>query len=266
MEAVAADAADAAPPGSAVPVAAAASSSADVAEDLRAIDLSGEGLESMDADQLQTCDPSRLECVRSLSPHTCATSLWALACVLLRTGCMPAARRSLLLMHNRIVTMGGELRRFLRLERLSLRANRIKAISGLEMCASLQELELYENQLTSLHGLEGLRSLTTLDASFNQICEIDGLAGLHALTSLYLANNKIEKIGGLDGLASLRLLELGSNAIRLVENLASVPSLTVREREQPKPSPYSPLHPFTPPIHTSHVHRSCTSVATRSAL
>ena len=125
--------------------------------------------------------------------------------------------------------MGGELRRFLRLERLSLRANRIKAISGLEMCASLQELELYENQLTSLHGLEGLRSLTTLDASFNQICEIDGLASLHALTSLYLANNKIEKIGGLDGLASLRLLELGSNAIRLVENLASVPSLTVRE-------------------------------------
>ena len=63
----AADAADAAPPGSAVPVAAAASSSADVAEDLRAIDLSGEGLESMDAEQLRTCDPSRLECVRSLS-------------------------------------------------------------------------------------------------------------------------------------------------------------------------------------------------------
>ena len=178
------------------------------------------------------CGPATLlassACALSLSAYVCHFPVGVGLCA--PTYWMHAtARRSLLLMHNRIVTMGGELRRFLRLERLSLRANRIKAISGLEMCASLQELELYENQLTSLHGLEGLRSLTTLDASFNQICEIDGLASLHALTSLYLANNKIEQIGGLDGLASLRLLELGSNAIRLVENLASVPSLTVRE-------------------------------------
>ena len=43
----------------------------------------------------------------------------------------------------------------LRLEKLNLRANRIREIQGLQNCVHLRELELYENQRPSSAALAG---------------------------------------------------------------------------------------------------------------
>ena len=130
----------------------------------------------------------------------------------------------LTLMHCRLQQIDSLLP-LTRLEKLNLRANRIREVQGLQNCVQLCELELYENQLTQLSGLDGLARLELLDVSFNELTRIDGIQELAALRELYLANNKIGAIEGLHGLPALRLLELGSNRLRAIQQLEHLSSL-----------------------------------------
>lgn len=151
------------------------------------------------------------------------------------------------------------------LKKLTIIANCVERIEGLETLRNLEHLELYQNRLKTIENLECLPNLRVLDLSFNSIRSVDylneKLPFAKGLTKLYLSNNKIVEIpqGTLEHFPNLELLELGANRLReipaCVRKLSNLRELWLgknkirtMELEQPAESSSSelgkPLLPF----------------------
>lgn len=148
------------------------------------------------------------------------------------------------------------LKRFSKLERLSLRQNEIAKISPHDIGAlpSLVDIDLYDNALDKTYGdvlkgcpnleyvviVRALSMLTlyrSLDFSFNSIRHISHLSHLAKLHTLYLVQNKISRVrpGDLDvplG-SNLKSLELGGNRLRvsIISEQISMFNITIQTLE-----------------------------------
>lgn len=115
------------------------------------------------------------------------------------------------------------------LERLDLRQNQIKHMSGKELSHvhNLKELDLYDNSIEHISGLENLLELEyvttltrrSLDLSFNNIRHISRISHLPKLETVYFVQNKIARVRPSDFQPPLTHclvnLELGGNRLRV---------------------------------------------------
>lgn len=76
---------------------------------------------------------------------------------------------------------------------LSIQANNLKKIEGLEELENLEELYLSHNHLSKIEGLEKNKKLTILDITSNNITKLENLKHLLFLTDLWASFNKIDQ-------------------------------------------------------------------------
>ncbi|XP_039096685.1 leucine-rich repeat-containing protein 9 [Hyaena hyaena] len=96
---------------------------------------------------------------------------------------------------------------------LTIVAQDIKEISGLETCLQLKELWIAECCIEKIGGLQECRNLEKLYLYFNKISKIENLEKLLRLEVLWLNHNTIKNIEGLQTLKNLNDLNLAGNLI-----------------------------------------------------
>ena len=109
---------------------------------------------------------------------------------------------------------------------LSLPAEGIVDLTGLEYFLNLKRLELGDNQISDLSPLAHFRDLTELRLNDNRIADMSPLAGLTSLTTLWLEGNQIGDVSSLVSLTNLTELWLNDNQIIDIEPLADLTGLT----------------------------------------
>ncbi|XP_070105925.1 leucine-rich repeat-containing protein 9 isoform X5 [Equus caballus] len=102
---------------------------------------------------------------------------------------------------------------FPNLTSLTIVAQDIKEISGLETCLQLKELWIAECCLEKIGGLQECRNLEKLYLYYNKISKIENLEKLFRLEVLWLNHNTIKNIEGLQTLKNLNDLNLAGNLI-----------------------------------------------------
>ncbi|XP_075387944.1 leucine-rich repeat-containing protein 9 [Tenrec ecaudatus] len=102
---------------------------------------------------------------------------------------------------------------FCNLTSLTIIAQDIKEISGLETCVLLKELWIAECFIEKIQGLQGCRNLEKLYLYYNKISQIENLEKLVRLEVLWLNHNAIKSIEGLQTLKNLKDLNLAGNQI-----------------------------------------------------
>ncbi|XP_006891882.1 PREDICTED: leucine-rich repeat-containing protein 9-like [Elephantulus edwardii] len=102
---------------------------------------------------------------------------------------------------------------FPNLTSLTIIAQDIKEISGLETCLVLKELWIAECFIEKIQGLQRCRSLEKLYLYYNKISKIQNLERLIRLEVLWLNHNAIKKIEGLHALKNLIDLNIAGNLI-----------------------------------------------------
>ncbi|XP_060030856.1 leucine-rich repeat-containing protein 9 isoform X2 [Erinaceus europaeus] len=102
---------------------------------------------------------------------------------------------------------------FPNLTSLTIVAQEIKEISGLETCLQLKELWIAECCLQKIEGLQECRNLEKLYLYYNKISKIENLEKLFRLKVLWLNHNIIKNIEGLQTLKNLNDLNLAGNLI-----------------------------------------------------
>nr|XP_060475936.1 leucine-rich repeat-containing protein 9 isoform X3 [Panthera onca] len=102
---------------------------------------------------------------------------------------------------------------FPNLTSLTIVAQDIKEISGLETCLQLKELWIAECCIEKIGGLQECRNLEKLYLYFNKISKIENLEKLFSLEVLWLNHNTIKNIEGLQTLKNLNDLNLAGNLI-----------------------------------------------------
>ncbi|XP_019307191.2 leucine-rich repeat-containing protein 9 isoform X5 [Panthera pardus] len=102
---------------------------------------------------------------------------------------------------------------FPNLTSLTIVAQDIKEISGLETCLQLKELWIAECCIEKIGGLQECRNLEKLYLYFNKISKIENLEKLFRLEVLWLNHNTIKNIEGLQTLKNLNDLNLAGNLI-----------------------------------------------------
>ncbi|MBN1766692.1 MAG: leucine-rich repeat protein [Sedimentisphaerales bacterium] len=110
---------------------------------------------------------------------------------------------------------------------LSLHANKLTKIAGLENLADLRILHLNDNRIRRIENLDRLKHLRVLDLRSNRIDKLENLEALTDLRHLYLDHNRISKIENLDTLTRLTVLEVYDNQIQKLENLSGCTQLRV---------------------------------------
>ena len=105
---------------------------------------------------------------------------------------------------------------FTNLREISIIAQDITRIEGLEFCVTLEILWVCECKLSYIGGLDQLTALRKLFLYSNNIKKISGLSNLTKLDTLWLCENDIYQIEGLDNLLELRYLNLASNKISII--------------------------------------------------
>lgn len=78
------------------------------------------------------------------------------------------------------------------LRTLSIQANRITSLNGLEALPQLEELYISDNLLTSLEPLSGTPNLTILDVQNNPIASLKGVGHLKKLENFWASGCKLE--------------------------------------------------------------------------
>uniref|UniRef100_A0A8D1N4I3 U2A'/phosphoprotein 32 family A C-terminal domain-containing protein n=1 Tax=Sus scrofa TaxID=9823 RepID=A0A8D1N4I3_PIG len=102
---------------------------------------------------------------------------------------------------------------FPNLTSLTIVAQDIKEISGLETCLQLKELWIAECCIEKIGGLQECRNLEKLYLYYNKISKIENLEKLFRLEVLWLNHNAIKNIEGLQTLKNLSDLNLAGNLI-----------------------------------------------------
>ncbi|XP_008066255.1 leucine-rich repeat-containing protein 9, partial [Carlito syrichta] len=102
---------------------------------------------------------------------------------------------------------------FPNLASLTIVAQDIKEISGLETCFQLKELWIAECCIEKIGGLQECRNLEKLYLYYNKISKIENLEKLTKLEVLWLNHNTIKNIEGLQTLKNLNDLNLAGNLI-----------------------------------------------------
>ncbi|KAM4853660.1 leucine-rich repeat-containing protein 9 isoform 3-T5 [Thomomys bottae] len=105
---------------------------------------------------------------------------------------------------------------FPNLTSLTIVAQDIKEISGLETCSRLKELWIAECCIEKIEGLQGCRNLEKLYLYYNKISRIENLEKLMKLEILWLNHNAIKNIEGLYFLKNLSDLNLAGNLISTI--------------------------------------------------
>ncbi|XP_054953627.1 leucine-rich repeat-containing protein 9 isoform X2 [Pan paniscus] len=105
---------------------------------------------------------------------------------------------------------------FPNLTSLTIVAQDIKEISGLEPCLQLKELWIAECCIEKIEGLQECRNLEKLYLYFNNISKIENLDKLIKLKVLWLNHNTIKNIEGLQTLKNLKDLNLAGNLINSI--------------------------------------------------
>nr|XP_054303549.1 leucine-rich repeat-containing protein 9 isoform X3 [Pongo pygmaeus] len=105
---------------------------------------------------------------------------------------------------------------FPNLTSLTIVAQDIKEISGLEPCLQLKELWIAECCIEKIEGLQECRNLEKLYLYFNKISKIENLEKLIKLKVLWLNHNTIKNIEGLQTLKNLKDLNLAGNLINSI--------------------------------------------------
>nr|XP_021524464.1 leucine-rich repeat-containing protein 9 [Aotus nancymaae] len=105
---------------------------------------------------------------------------------------------------------------FPNLTSLTIVAQDIKEISGLETCLQLEELWIAECYIEKIEGLQECRNLEKLYLYFNKISKIENLEKLIKLKVLWLNHNTIKNIEGLQTLKNLKDLNLAGNLINSI--------------------------------------------------
>ncbi|XP_037596403.1 leucine-rich repeat-containing protein 9 [Cebus imitator] len=105
---------------------------------------------------------------------------------------------------------------FPNLTSLTIVAQDIKEISGLETCLQLKELWIAECCIEKIEGLQECRNLEKLYLYFNKISKIENLEKLIKLKILWLNHNTIKNIEGLQTLKNLKDLNLAGNLINSI--------------------------------------------------
>ncbi|XP_056666815.1 leucine-rich repeat-containing protein 9 isoform X1 [Monodelphis domestica] len=102
---------------------------------------------------------------------------------------------------------------FPNLTSLTVVAQNISRISGLESCLLLKELWIAECHLTKIEGLQECKNLEKLFLYYNKITKIENLELLTKLEVIWLNHNGIRAIEGLQTLKNLKDLNLAGNSI-----------------------------------------------------
>nr|XP_048271833.1 leucine-rich repeat-containing protein 9 isoform X2 [Myodes glareolus] len=102
---------------------------------------------------------------------------------------------------------------FPNLTSLTIVAQDIREISGLETCLQLKELWIAECYIEKIEGLQECRNLEKLYLYYNKISKIQNLEKLIRLEVLWLNHNMIRTIEGLETLKNLNDLNLAGNLI-----------------------------------------------------
>ncbi|XP_031524988.1 leucine-rich repeat-containing protein 9 isoform X2 [Papio anubis] len=105
---------------------------------------------------------------------------------------------------------------FPNLTSLTIVAQDIKEIAGLEPCLQLKELWIAECCIEKIEGLQECRNLEKLYLYFNKISKIENLEKLIKLKVLWLNHNSIKIIEGLQTLKNLKDLNLAGNLINSI--------------------------------------------------
>uniref|UniRef100_A0A8C5Z0C2 Leucine rich repeat containing 9 n=1 Tax=Marmota marmota marmota TaxID=9994 RepID=A0A8C5Z0C2_MARMA len=105
---------------------------------------------------------------------------------------------------------------FPNLTSLTIVAQDIKEISGLETCVLLKELWIAECCIEKIGGLQECRNLEKLYLYYNKISKIENLDKLIKLQVLWLNHNMIKNIEGLQTLKNLNDLNLAGNLISII--------------------------------------------------
>lgn len=75
---------------------------------------------------------------------------------------------------------------------LTIQANFIEEISGLEELPQLEQIYFQQNKIKKISGLQNLKNLEILDLALNEITEISGLESQsETLDELWINDNKI---------------------------------------------------------------------------
>ena len=74
---------------------------------------------------------------------------------------------------------------------LTLQANKLDKIQGLDTLVNLKELYLSQNFIEKIENLDKLVNLEILDLAFNKISKLENIEKLTQLTDLWLNNNNI---------------------------------------------------------------------------
>lgn len=110
------------------------------------------------------------------------------------------------------------------LKYLTLNAQRLHKINGIESLQNLKQLELCYNQITDIYPITALASLETLNLSINYISNIDSIRNLKLLKNLDLSYNHLENIQGISVL-NLNNLNLEGNNISNIDPINNIKSL-----------------------------------------
>ncbi|XP_073923962.1 leucine-rich repeat-containing protein 9 isoform X1 [Castor canadensis] len=105
---------------------------------------------------------------------------------------------------------------FPNLTNLTIVAQDIKEISGLETCLQLKELWIAECCIEKIAGLQECKNLEKLYLYYNKISKIENLEKLIRLEVLWLNHNIIKNIEGLHALKNLSDLNLAGNLISCI--------------------------------------------------
>ncbi|XP_069888543.1 leucine-rich repeat-containing protein 9 [Dipodomys merriami] len=108
------------------------------------------------------------------------------------------------------------LKLFPNLTSLTIVAQDIKEISGLETCSQLKELWIAECCIEKIEGLQECKNLEKLYLYYNKISKIENLERLIKLEILWLNHNTIKNIEGLYSLKNLSDLNLAGNLISII--------------------------------------------------
>ena len=105
---------------------------------------------------------------------------------------------------------------FVGLRTLSLAANAIVEMKGLDTLVNLENLWLNENEITRIQGLDNNTKLQKLYLSDNKIQKMENMQNCTALETLYINGNQIEMVENLETLVNLKNLNLAENRIEII--------------------------------------------------
>ena len=97
--------------------------------------------------------------------------------------------------------------------RLTLSANQITQLDGLDRLRNLQVLSLIDNQVLTLRGAELPSTLVSLSVNGNGLDSLDDIPTIQSLLGLSAERNRISSTEGLDRFPNLKSLALAYNPI-----------------------------------------------------